>query len=165
MCQDDLHPVYDGYTENAGDHDSRYYGLGTKNNSSSVRVPQYFPSLILNELGIKHLLYLFEVPIFKPDETEFFMSVVEQTLAHRRRTKERQNDLIDLLVDAMKDNLEPEKGTADNSQLKNKNKNKNLGEIEELTVTATALNLLVAGYDTTAGIVGCMHFKDMHWLL
>ena len=96
--------------------------------------------------GIRHLLFLFRVPIFKPTETEFFMSVVEQTLKHRRNapSSDRRNDLIDMLVDALEDKLEQDE---EGQEVKRAKKS------DELTVTSTALNLLVAGYDTTSGIL------------
>eukprot|EP00095_Tigriopus_kingsejongensis_P009344 snap_masked-scaffold362_size196086-processed-gene-0.20 protein:Tk09344 transcript:snap_masked-scaffold362_size196086-processed-gene-0.20-mRNA-1 annotation:"low quality protein: probable cytochrome p450 6a13" len=57
-------------------------------------------------------------------------------MAHRLLTKTRRNDLIDLMIDAM-----------------NENRTKGAGEdhdSDELSIVATAMVILVGGYDTTA---------------
>ena len=41
-------------------------------------------------------------------ETEFFCDIVTSTLKHRKESKTRRNDLIDMLSDAMKGDLKQE---------------------------------------------------------
>ena len=39
----------------------------------------------------------------KPKETKFFKDIILQTIEHRRKTNHRENDLIDLMLDCIKD--------------------------------------------------------------
>ena len=42
------------------------------------------------------------LPFWKKDEAEFFYNVILDSLKQRRESKVRRNDLIDLMVDAVK---------------------------------------------------------------
>ena len=69
----------------------------------------------------------------------------------RKSTGMRRNDLIDLLLDAMKDEGNDDQQEIldqfdKDAQLEFKNKK----ELDTVTLVATALVMLVAGYDTTA---------------
>lgn len=48
------------------------------------------------------LLKLMKIPVFKKTSTEFFQQVITTTLKHRREQKIRRNDLVDMMLDAIK---------------------------------------------------------------
>jgi len=103
--------------------------------------------------GVPELCELFKVNFFKPKETKFFRDIIMQTIRTRKETKERKNDLIDLMLDCIKEDAkevdmdEPTDQFEKDMKLTTNNKSKH--NLDELTVVATALVLLVAGYDTT----------------
>ena len=105
-----------------------------------------FGKEILNALG--------KSTFFKDMETEFFYEVLLESLKQRRQSKTRRNDLVDLMLDAIKGDLDhEEEQNEDNqfdidAQLKHDAGKKH--EFDELVIVATAIILLVAGYDTTS---------------
>ena len=103
--------------------------------------------------GVPELCELFKINFFKPKETKFFRDIIMQTIRTRKETKERKNDLIDLMLDCIKEDSkevdmdDPTDQFEKDMKLITNNKSKH--NLDELTVVATALVLLVAGYDTT----------------
>merc|ERR1711970_744858 len=103
--------------------------------------------------GVPEICELFKINFFKPKETKFFRDIIMQTIRARKETKERKNDLIDLMLDCIKEDTkevtmdEPTDQFEQDMKLTSNNKSKH--NLDELTVVATALVLLVAGYDTT----------------
>ncbi|TRY75154.1 hypothetical protein TCAL_08536 [Tigriopus californicus] len=106
--------------------------------------------------GLNFICKTMKVSFFKPDEAMFFYGAISATIKHRMETQTRKNDLIDLMIDAIhannkpvEDELKPEDSNQydQDSRLNHKVKT---GAIDELMVVATALIILVAGYDTTA---------------
>lgn len=107
--------------------------------------------------GLNFICKALKMSFFKPDEAMFFYATISSTIQHRRETKTRKNDLIDMMIDAIEANKKsvgkcekPPEDTDEfdlDSRLQHKVKN---GAIDELVVVATALIILVAGYDTTA---------------
>ena len=57
--------------------------------------------LITSIPGGYDLLRLLNIPMTRKSEIEFFYQVVMSTLKHRRETKTRRNDLVDLMIDAI----------------------------------------------------------------
>merc|ERR1719445_679883 len=55
--------------------------------------------------GVPELCELFKVNFFKPKETKFFRDIILQTIRARKETKERKNDLIDLMLDCIKEDI------------------------------------------------------------
>ena len=53
------------------------------------------------DIGI-YILRALNLPFWKKDEAEFFYNVILDSLKQRRESKVRRNDLIDLMVDAVK---------------------------------------------------------------
>ena len=51
----------------------------------------------------KSILDLFKVPVFKPKETQFFYDIIEATLEARRNNKVKRNDIIELMLQAVKE--------------------------------------------------------------
>ena len=60
--------------------------------------------------AVGYLMDLASVPMVYQKESQFFIDTVSQSIKHRLDTKTRRNDLIDLMIDAMKDNLDNEEG-------------------------------------------------------
>lgn len=89
-------------------------------------------------------------------ETEFFCDVVTSTLKHRKESKFRRNDLIDMLADAMKGELKEEinEDTLDqfdqDTKLKDHIQKK---DYDEFSIVATVIVLLISGYDTTGSLL------------
>ena len=103
---------------------------------------------------VRFALDRLKVPLVKPRSTKFFHSLLTQTLRHRRETGERRNDLIDLMVSATKEGEavsgDPPTATS-NDDAKGPKKAANL---DEFLIVATAMVLLVAGYDTSGNTLG-----------
>jgi len=97
--------------------------------------------------GVAKLTETLNINVFKPKETKFFHDIIMRTISEREKTKERKNDLVDLMVDCIKEeNVENEELPEEENLLNHKKKNKKL---EKAEVVATALLFLIAGYDTT----------------
>ena len=86
-----------------------------------------------------------------------------KTIKMRRETKERKNDLIDLMLDAIKEEKTVDGNEAEeldqyekDMKLNHKRKGK---QIDELHVVSTALILLVAGYDTTGSTLSYLAYE------
>ena len=99
--------------------------------------------------GMAKLMQLFKINTQKPVETRFFRDVLLQTLKLRKENKVRRNDLIDLMMDAIKNKRnKQESETREDDNLGSDSRGTSEDE-EEMTLVATAFIMLVAGYDTT----------------
>jgi len=113
--------------------------------------------------GVSKLFKLFKINGFKPKETKFFRDIILQTIRTRRDTKERKNDLIDLMLDCIKEDTkedpvdEPTDQYEKDMKLTTSNKSKH--SLDEITVVATALVLLIAGYDTTGNTLSFLAYE------
>ena len=103
--------------------------------------------------GTNQLLELLNINIMKPKETKYFRDMILNTMNARKKSKARRNDIIDLMLDCLKeDEAEDKEGEDNNNQFDKDQKfahNKKGAKISEDEVVATALVLLIAGYDTT----------------
>ena len=100
---------------------------------------------------VRFALDRLKVPLVKPRSTKFFHSLLTQTLRHRRETGERRNDLIDLMVAA----TGHEEGDAAMSKdARSPNNDEKKAKLDEMAIVATAMVLLVAGYDTSGNTLG-----------
>ena len=84
-------------------------------------------------------------------ETNFFCDVLKESLKLRRESHQRRNDLVDLMLDAIKGDLDAaddkdEEQFEKDAKLKHTAKK---GTFDEFEIVATAMVFLVAGYDTT----------------
>nr|AIL94159.1 cytochrome P450 CYP3026A5 [Tigriopus japonicus] len=103
--------------------------------------------------GGKTILNMLDIPVNKKDITIFFYDIIKGTIEHRIKTKTRRNDLVDLMIDAMKSDGTVEQDKEQESQYDEDAKLNHKvvpKQIDEITMVATALVILVAGYDTTA---------------
>nr|AIL94163.1 cytochrome P450 CYP3026A2 [Tigriopus japonicus] len=101
--------------------------------------------------GGKFVMEKLSIPIQKYEQTMFFYEIVKETVNHRMQTKFRRNDLVDLMIDAMKEDSESD--TNPNQIHDNARKS-----LDEITLVATALVILIAGYDTTAQTLAITSF-------
>ena len=96
-----------------------------------------------------------KIDAFKPKETRFFRDIVISTIQHRRKTGQKANDLIDLMLDCMKPSEEgnvenkDEEGYGLVEQDVNLKFKKKRVELNEDIVVSNCLLFLAAGYDTT----------------
>ena len=95
--------------------------------------------------GGSTLMRLFGMSLYKPETTKFFHDVILATLKHRRDTNIRRNDLVDLMLDAVKGDL----SDTDNAE-----------GFDELDIVATAITILVAGYDSTTLSFACYQLSQ-----
>ena len=110
---------------------------------------KFFGAMIIP--GMAKLIRLVGMNTFKPKQTMFFVNVVKKTIQERKASKERKNDLIDLMLDAMEGVKEEEQEDDEDQyekdmKLTHKANGKNL---DEMSFIGTAMVFLVAGYDTT----------------
>ena len=102
------------------------------------------------------LLKMLNIPVMKQTETEFFDKVVKTTLEHRKNGQVvRRNDMIDLMIDAMKSE---DKYLIESDQF---DKDVKITEeiikstqIDETKIIATSIVFLFAGLDTISALLG-----------
>ena len=105
--------------------------------------------------GVAQICSLLKINNFKPNETKFFKDIIVQTIRARKETKDKQNVLVDLMLDCINDDVtiddddENEVSDQHEKDMKLSYSKKSKQSMDELTVVATAIVLLVAGYDTT----------------
>ena len=100
----------------------------------------------------RKLFDMFGISYFKVVETEFFYNVILESLKHRRESKIRRNDMVDLMLDAIKGELKHDE-EQEMEQFEKDSKLNHVvkkGDFDELVIVATALVLMVAGYDTVS---------------
>ena len=104
--------------------------------------------------GLDKIYEICKINVFKPKETRFFVDVIKKTIKHRIESKIRRNDLIDLMLDAMSEQSNNEKGEAENLDQYEEDMKMDhvsgLKDFDEKTIVSTAMVLMAAGYDTTA---------------
>merc|ERR1711874_402960 len=89
--------------------------------------------------GVPELLSFFKIDTNKPQETKFFKDVIMQTIKMRRESGERKNDLIDLMLDAIKEDKtvvegeETEELDQYEADMKLNHKKKGKHQLDELT--------------------------------
>jgi len=108
--------------------------------------------------GFQTLNKYLKLSIFPAPETSFFVNIIKQTIENRKNTKERRNDMVDLMLDAIREEDsnskkdENENNNHEDEQFEKDSKLTNVNKktlINEINIVGTALVLLVAGYDTT----------------
>ena len=91
------------------------------------------------------------------DANDFFINVLEATIKHRRETKTKRDDLVDMMIEALNDDGKPDECEQNehehdqfekDSQLQNFTRPKT--KLNDDYIIATAMVLMQAGFDTTA---------------
>ena len=101
--------------------------------------------------GVPDLFQKLNISTMNPTEVRFFRDIILQTIKLRRQTGERRNDLIDLMVDALNDDVEDaDEGETDQYEEDMKMNHKKKKHLDETAIVGTAIVLITAGYDTTA---------------
>lgn len=107
--------------------------------------------------GVRQVMGMAGISAFKSEQTLFFYDVVRKAVEHRLKTKERRNDLIDLMIDAMKDPeslLEGEQEPMEQFEKDAELSHKKHKEFDMISLVSTAIIMLIAGYDTTGTTLG-----------
>ena len=104
--------------------------------------------LVMTPFG-PYLMRALRMSIMPRKETLFFYDVVLKTLQMRKETNTRRNDLIDMMLDAVKGDLEQDNEDDDQYDKDAKFQHKVSKKLDEFSIVATALVIMVAGYDTT----------------
>ena len=117
-------------------------------------IAMFTPKLVkqfFTKLGFKNFATISHVK-----ENEFFQNVVEASIKHRKESKERRNDLVDLMIDAIEGETEDSLAERHNNSEKittrsafSKTSAKKAKDVNYDKVISTAESLLLAGYDTT----------------
>ncbi len=121
---------------------------------------EIFKFLVMSMPGGKKLVNSLGYAVSKIEPTMFFYNVIKATVEHRLKSKERRNDLVDLMLDAMKDDGSGGAHDAHDDELDQYDRDAILDhkakhkEFDLTTLAATALIILVAGYDTTGMTLG-----------
>ena len=105
----------------------------------------------------KYILRALNLSVSSKVETEFFYEVVMKTLKQRRETQIRRNDLIDMMMDAIRGDIVDEANEMDqfekDAKLKTDSSYYKPNTLLEIDIVATAIVILVAGYDTTGSLL------------
>ena len=117
-----------------------------------------FMTAILLPFGLgTQLLRALNKSIQPKTETEFFYNVVLNTLRSRQETKTRRNDLIDMMMDAIRgdvtEDLDDEDQFDRDAKIKSISSKAQKAALGEDEIVATAFVILVAGYDTTGSLL------------
>ena len=100
--------------ESFSNKDSKFVEYASNIFKSKSADAMKFAVLVLP--GGKKLLDALNIPITKVTETEFFYEAVMASLKHRRDTQTRRNDLIDLMLDAIKGDVSEDHHADDDDQ-------------------------------------------------
>jgi len=111
--------------------------------------------------GVPDLFQLFNISTTAPKSTKFFVDIINQSIKMRRQENVRKNDLIDLMLDSIKTqgNLNEEEAENDQFEKDMKLKNSKRKQLDESMIVATAMVLLVAGYDTTGMTLSYLSYE------
>ena len=102
--------------------------------------------------GVVQMFKFFNFNVQHPKEVKFFKDIVLQTLQSRRKSGDRRNDLVDMMLDCMKEKeqMEDENGEKpdqyqEDMQLVHKRKRK----ITDEDIISNLMIFMMVGYDTT----------------
>ena len=101
--------------------------------------------------GVPWLFKILDINVQKPKTTKFFRDIVTETLKTRAASGERRNDIIDMMVDAMKQiAMEKEEIEQDEQfEVDMKFSHKQRRKLTEQDIISNLIVLLIVGYDTT----------------
>ena len=102
--------------------------------------------------GVPRLFQMLNINVQKPKTTKFFKDIVTDTLRARANSGEKRNDIIDMMVDAMKQiAMEKEEDEMEHEQFEQDMKftHKQKRKMTEQDIVSNLIVLLIVGYDTT----------------
>ena len=102
--------------------------------------------------GVPQLFQMLNINVQKPKTTKFFKDIVTDTLRARANSGEKRNDIIDMMVDAMKQiAMEKEEDEMEHEQFEQDMKftHKQKRKMTEQDIVSNLIVLLIVGYDTT----------------
>ena len=101
--------------------------------------------------GMPWLFKMLDINVQKPKTTKFFRDIVTETLKTRAASGDRRNDIIDMMVDAMKQiAMEKEEMEQDEQfEVDMKFSHKQRRKLTEQDIISNLIVLLIVGYDTT----------------
>ena len=104
--------------------------------------------------GLKRFLEIFNINIYKPTSIRYLRDVVLNSMEARRKSKERRNDMIDFMLDCIDGEKSEDEGFIESKDQFHKDQafshDRKGAKLTMDDIVATALTILVAGYDTTA---------------
>eukprot|EP00092_Neocalanus_flemingeri_P035217 GFUD01038321.1.p1 GENE.GFUD01038321.1~~GFUD01038321.1.p1 ORF type:complete len:542 (+),score=134.82 GFUD01038321.1:26-1627(+) len=114
--------------------------------------------------GVPQLLDTLKLNTFKAKETKYFRDIILQTIKNRKQTNERKNDLVDLMLDCIKEDTagndeDEEESDQYEKDMKLNHTRKGKHNLDEISIVATAMVLLVAGYDTTGMTLSFLSYE------
>ena len=111
-------------------------------------------------LSFPSVASLFKLAFFDPEPIDFFTDVIRRTMAARRKSGTRRNDLIDLSLDALRANAAGERLQDDGGEegqferdARVKAKGRVSQEELEALLVANLIQLFMAGFETTSTIL------------
>ena len=102
--------------------------------------------------GVVKIYEFFNISVQHPKEVKFFRDIVIQTLNSRRESGERRNDLVDMMLDCMKDQEQAEHDNEDETdqyQQDMKLSHKTKRQLTDKDIISNLMLFLIVGYDTT----------------
>lgn len=120
-------------------------------------------------LFLNPLARMLKIKIMNEESLNYFIKVIRQTMATRKESNTRRNDLIDLILDALKDDSQDPKPVEDaqfekDAQIEVNTPFQSIPEEElELYIVSNAFILFFAGLETSSTIMAvCSVFLATH---
>ena len=109
--------------------------------------------------GFSQLMSDLNIATLKPKATKFFRDVILQTIRTRKVNKEKKNDMVDLMLDCLKDDT-PEKENNEESEVNEAMKLPSSNtKLDEFSIVATAYDFIDASYDTTSVTLSYLSYE------
>ena len=104
--------------------------------------------------GMPWLFQILNINVQRPKTTKFFRDIVTDTLKTRAKSGERRNDMIDMMVDAMKQISMDKEQKVQEDEMEQFEKDmkfthKQKRRLTEQDIISNLIVLLIVGYDTT----------------
>ncbi len=103
--------------------------------------------------GFWRLVQYLKIPYSKGDRIMYFYDTIKEIIAARLKSKDRRNDMVDLMIDALKGDLkaEEEGGEQSADSFSSSTDRSSITSDEEEMIVATAIVMLAAGAETVTG--------------
>ena len=114
--------------------------------------------------GVQKISKILGVNLMNPAPTRFFVKILTDTIRRRKETGSKRNDLIDMMIDCLEnEQVGNDSNEADNDQFHkdmelNHERSSKFKKNEDIII-ATAMVILVAGYDTTGQTLSFLSYE------